>query len=50
MDDIRKRIMLTFSNSQFKRNVERSGDRNWLHIDVEVAFKMIQDFLETINL
>lgn len=31
-------------------NVEHSGDRNWLQIDVGVAFKMIQDFLETVNL
>ncbi len=33
-----------------ERNVEHSGDRNWLQIDVGVAFKMIQDFLETVNL
>ena len=49
MDDIRKRVLLTFSNRRFKTNVERSGDRNWLQINVEVAFKMIQNFLFTIN-
>ena len=50
MDSVRRRIALIFSNSQFKKNVENSGDRNWLQMDVGVAFKMIQDFLETINL
>ena len=49
MNDVRKRIALTFSNRQFKRNVEHSKDRNWLQIDVGTAFKIIQDFLETIN-
>ena len=49
MNDVRKRIALTFSNRQFKRNAEHSKDRNWLQIDVETAFKIIQDFLETIN-
>ena len=49
MDDIRKRVLLTFSNRRFKTNVERSGDRNWLQINVEVAFKMIQNFLFTID-
>ena len=50
MNGVCKRIALTFSNRQFRRNVENSGDRNWLQIDVGVAFKMIQDFLETVNL
>lgn len=50
MNGVRKRVGLTFSNRQFRRNVEHSGDRNWLQIDVGVAFKMIQDFLETVNL
>ena len=50
MNGVRKRVALTFSNRQFRRNVEHSGDRNWLQIDVGVAFKMIQDFLETVNL
>lgn len=50
MDSVRRRISLTFSNRQFRKNVENSGDRNWLRIDVETAFKMIQDFLETVNL
>lgn len=50
MNGVRKRVALTFSNRQFRRNVEHSGDRNWLQIDVGVAFKTIQDFLETVNL
>lgn len=50
INDVRKRVAITFSNRQFKNNVEHSGDRNWLQIDVGVAFKMIQDFLETVNL
>lgn len=50
MNGVRKRVALIFSNRQFRRNVEHSGDRNWLQIDVGVAFKMIQDFLETVNL
>lgn len=50
MNGVCKRVALTFSNHQFRRNVEHSGDRNWLQIDVGVAFKMIQDFLETVNL
>lgn len=50
MNDIRSRISVTFSNRQFRNNVERAGDRNWLQIDVGIAFKMIQEFLETIKL
>jgi len=49
MQGIRKRVLLTFSNRQFKRNVERCGDRNWLQIDVGVAFTRIQEFLEQID-
>lgn len=50
MKSIRRRVSLTFSNRQFRNNVEHSGDRNWLQIDVGAAFKMIQEFLERINL
>lgn len=50
MNDVRKRVFITFSNRQFRKNVEHSGDRNWLQIDVGVTFKMIQEFLETVNL
>lgn len=50
MNGIRKRVAITFSNRQFKNNIEQSGDRNWLQIDVGVAFKTIQEFLETVNL
>ena len=50
MDGVRKRVAITFSNRQFRRNVEHSGDRNWLQIDVGIAFKMIQDFLDTVDL
>ena len=50
MDGICKRVALTFSNRQFKSNVEHSGDRNWLQIDVGVVFKAIREFLETVNL
>ena len=50
MEDIRKRVAMTFENKQFKTNVERSGDRNWLQMDVGLAFKTIMDFLLTINI
>lgn len=50
MDGVRKRVAITFSNSRFRNNVERSGDRNWLQLDVGVAFETIQDFLKTVNL
>ena len=50
MNGIRKRVSLIFSNHQFRKNVEHSGDRNRLQIDVGAAFKMIQEFLETVNL
>lgn len=50
MNSIRRRISVTFANRQFRNNVEHSGDRNWLQIDVGIAFKMIREFLETINL
>lgn len=50
MYSIQRRVSITFANRQFKNNVERSGDRNWLQIDVGVAFKTIQEFLETVNL
>lgn len=50
MNDVRKRVSLTFSNRQFRNNVERSKDRNWLQIDVQVAFKTIQEFLKSIDL
>lgn len=50
MDSVRKRVAITFSNSRFRNNVERSGDRNWLQLDVGIAFETIQDFLKTVNL
>ena len=49
MNGVRKRVALTFSNRQFRSNVEHSGDRNWLQIGVGDAFKIIQDFLENIK-
>ena len=50
MKGIRKSVSATFSNRRFRNNLEHAGDRNWLQIDVEAAFKMIQDFLETVSL
>lgn len=50
MIDIQKRVAKTFANKQFRNNVLRSGDRNWLQIDVDVAFKIVQDFLKTVEL
>lgn len=49
MDDIRRRVSRTFNNRQFRANVEGSGDRNWLQIDVEEAFSIINNFLNTIE-
>ena len=50
MADIRKRVSLTFGNRRFRANVEQSGDRNWLQIDVGEAFETIQKFLETVSI
>lgn len=50
MEGIRKRVATTFANRQFQKNVEHSGDRNWLQIDVGDAFQMIQTFLDSIDL
>lgn len=50
MQDIQKRVSLTFSNYRFKRNLERCGDRNWLQIDVGDAFTRLQEFLEKVNI
>lgn len=50
MDDICKRIKLTFTNRKFRNGVEQSGDRNWLQIDVDVAFEEIQEFLRNIKI
>lgn len=49
MDDIRKRVLFTFSNKRFRENIERSGDRNWLQMDAGEAFSAITDFLNTLN-
>lgn len=50
MDSVRQRISVTFANRRFRNNLEHSGDRNWLQIDVGVAFKMIEEFLATVDL
>lgn len=42
MGNVCRRVALTFSNRQFRRHVEHSGDRNWLQIDVGVAFQMVE--------
>ena len=44
MNGVRKRVAITFSNRQFRNNIEHSGDRNWLQIDVGFAFRMIQKY------
>lgn len=49
MTDIRKRIALTFSNRQFKKNVERSEEKNWLQIDAGAVFRIVQEFWESMN-
>lgn len=49
MNSIRRRVSLTFSNRQFRNYIEHCGDRNWLQIKVDTAFKTIKNFLETIN-
>jgi len=50
IEEIRKRVATTFTNRQFRKNVEHSSDRNWLQIDVGEAFQMIQTFLDSIDL
>ncbi len=50
MDDVRKRISITFDNRGYRRKVETCGDRNWLHMDVEEAFQTIRDYLQMIEL
>ncbi len=49
MDGIRKRVATTFNNRSYKNKVETCGDRNWLQMDVDDAFKTIQDFLESLD-
>ena len=49
MDDIKKRVSVTLNNRQFVTNLERSGDRNWLQIDVKEALLSFQDFLKSID-
>ncbi len=50
MNDVRRRVSVTLGNPRFKSNVERSGDRNWLQMDVNDAFELIQGFIESIEL
>lgn len=49
LDGIIERIVGTFANRWFKSNIENAEDRNWLEIDVEIAFSIIVDFLKSIN-
>ncbi len=49
MDDVRKRISATFNNRQFRANVEKSGDRNWLQMDVGEAFEAILEYLISLD-
>ena len=50
MEDIRKRVGMTFKNRRFKDNVEMAGDRNWLQMDVDEAFRVVQEFLNSIEI
>ena len=49
MGDICRRVSATFKNRQFRTNVERSGDRNWLQIDVGKAFVEIDECLNALD-
>jgi len=48
MDAVRTRISKTFTNRMYKRNAERSGKSNWVGININEAFKKIEDFLRTL--
>lgn len=49
MDDIRQRVAATFANKRFRVNIEKSGDRNWLHMDVGEAFEAIHEVLSNLE-
>jgi len=49
MDDVRRRVSITLGNHRFRTNVEASGDRNWLQMNVGEAFRIILDFLKIID-
>lgn len=50
MDSIYKRISKVFSNRHFIHSIKHCGDRNWLEINIEDAFRIILDFLKILNL
>jgi predicted nucleotidyltransferase component of viral defense system len=48
MNDIIRRVDLTFSNRLYRRNIARDSKANWLGIPFEKAFQQIRDFLKGI--
>lgn len=48
MQDILKRLNLTFSNRQFKKNISLLNDKIWLQIKIDEAFNKILMFLDTL--
>lgn len=50
MNGVCKRVALTFSNRQFRRNVEHSGDRNWLQHLSEMAGAILYPKTESLDI
>ena len=50
MNGVCKRVALTFSNRQFRRNVENSEDRNWLQHLSEMAGAILYPKTESLDI
>ena len=48
MNDIIRRIDITFANRLYRRNIMRDAKANWLDIPIEEAFERIRRFLRNI--
>ncbi len=49
LEDILSRVIRTFSNRNYRINLERSGRANWLKMRASVAFGRIEDFLKELE-
>lgn len=48
MDAIRKRVQATFSNSSYRRQIERSRKTNWMGLPVTDAMTTVMEYLKTL--
>ena len=49
MEEIRKRVHLTFGNRMYRQRLESKTDANWLNIGADDACRQIELFLQGIN-